>query len=208
MPTPGQPGGHTPGGHLPGGHLPDAGGAAASFAALSGTALFDLKESGVVAGGRTIIIELINETWIADISAQRQAIIDGITSVDSETLGWNNEVRDKEVVGSVVRTSAAIVTVTLTAAPAYQITENELIQVTIPAAALSGAVALIAQPGLAVAQLKGQIVGRRGRKPTRRKISIRSVSHAISGVEQAYPVYRFSDRDFIERPKHNPFSGL
>ena len=47
-----------------------------------------------------------------------------------------------------------------------------------------------------------------GRKPRTRKVSVQSASLALSGVEQPYPVYQFSNRAFIERPKHNPFKGL
>ena len=47
-----------------------------------------------------------------------------------------------------------------------------------------------------------------GRKPRVRKVSVKSVSHAISGAEQPYPVYQFSRRAFIERKGHNPFKGL
>lgn len=68
---------------------------------------------------------------------ERQAIIDGLDAATSPTNGWNNEVRDKEVVGAVVRTSDTRVTITLTAAGAYAIAANETITVTIPASALT-----------------------------------------------------------------------
>ena len=70
-------------------------------------------------------------------AAVRQAIIDGFDAATSPALGWNDEVRDKEVVSAVVRTSDTVVTVTLTAASAYDISSNETITVTIPAAALT-----------------------------------------------------------------------
>ena len=47
-----------------------------------------------------------------------------------------------------------------------------------------------------------------GRKPQARKISVRSISFALSGEEAPYPVYNFSGRDFIERPGHNPFADI
>ena len=47
-----------------------------------------------------------------------------------------------------------------------------------------------------------------GRKPLTRKISVRSISFALSGPEQPYPVYPFSRRQFFEKPNHNPFKGL
>lgn len=106
-------------------------------------------ESDIIAGGKTIVIELTNDTWIADITAVRQAIIDGLDSAQSELLGWNNEVRDKEVVGAVVRTSDTVVTITLSAAT-YDITTDEVITVTIPASALTGAVELTGSPTIDV----------------------------------------------------------
>ena len=46
------------------------------------------------------------------------------------------------------------------------------------------------------------------RKPRTKQISMRSATHHIAGPEQDYPVYRFSQRIFVEKPKHNPFKGL
>ena len=46
------------------------------------------------------------------------------------------------------------------------------------------------------------------RKPTTRVVSAKSVSLALSGPEQPYPVYQFSNRVFVERKGHNPFDGL
>jgi len=123
-------------------------------AAISGTAAVGLTESQVVAGSQTIIITLTNDTWVtagATFNAQRQNIIDGITSAQSEATGWNNEVRDNEVVGSVVRTSDTVVTITLSAAPAYDVTSDESITVTVPASALvTSASAVVATPALTV----------------------------------------------------------
>ena len=68
---------------------------------------------------------------------QRQAIIDGLTAATSQTLGWNNVIRDSQLgVSDVVRTSDAVVTITLPAASGYAITSSETIQPIIPAAAL------------------------------------------------------------------------
>ena len=47
---------------------------------------------------------------------------------------------------------------------------------------------------------------RMNRKPQTRKISMRSAVHHIAGQEPPYPVYQFSGRIFVERPKHNPFA--
>jgi hypothetical protein len=110
----------------------------AALADLSGT-LADLTvEQNIVDGGKVLVITLTNATWVAagaTFEAQRQNIIDGMDSAQSELTGWNNEVRDKEVVGAVVRTSDTVVTITLTASPAYDITVSEAITVTVPGTA-------------------------------------------------------------------------
>lgn len=114
-------------------------------AALTGTALVDpMREPDIVTGGKTIIITLTGDTWVASgatFDAQRQNIIDGIDAATSPTNGWNNEVRDKEVVTAVVRTSDTVVTITLTASAAYNISAQEDIGLVIPATALTGGVA-------------------------------------------------------------------
>ena len=100
-------------------------------------------------GGQTIIITLVNDTWVADdgtFAAARQAIIDGLDSAQAEANGWNAEVKAKEVVGAVVRTSNTVVTITLSPAAAYAITLPETITVTVPAAALVGNGAVVAAP--------------------------------------------------------------
>lgn len=130
--------------------------------ALTGTIIGAL-ETDIVSGGRTIVLTLSGDTWVADgatFEAQRQAIIDGLDSAESEATGWNAEVRDKEVVGAVVRTSDTVVTITLSAAPAYAITANEVITATVPAAALvtSGS-AVVASPMFTVANVAAAAVG-------------------------------------------------
>lgn len=121
-------------------------------AAVSGT-LLNADESDIVTGGNTLIITLTDDTWVAagaTFDAQRQNIINGVTSAQSETTGWNNEVRDNEVVGSVVRTSDTVVTITWSASASYDITANETITVTVPATALTGAQAVVATPTVTV----------------------------------------------------------
>lgn len=125
-----------------------------AVAVVTGTASAGLTEAQIVAGGETIIITLTNDTWVASgatFNAQRQNIIDGLDSAQSEVTGWNAEVRDKEVVGAVVRTSDTVVTITLTAAAAYDVAANETITVTVPATALvTSASALTASPTIGV----------------------------------------------------------
>jgi len=47
-----------------------------------------------------------------------------------------------------------------------------------------------------------------GKKPRQQKISLGSVVHHVAGPEKPYPVYQFSNRTFVERKGHNPFTGL
>lgn len=118
------------------------------FATTNG---LSFTEAQIVAGSQDIVITLGNDTWVATggaFEAQRQNIIDGITSNRSESNGWNNVVRDAEDVTSVVRTSATVVTVTLTAAPTFDITISETITVTVPATAVVAAGELVAAPAL------------------------------------------------------------
>lgn len=106
---------------------------------LSGTSSDGLTETELKDGSETIIIDLTNDTWVATggtFNGQRQNIIDGMDSAQSEGTGWNAEIRDKEVVGAVVRTSDTRVTITLTASGSYDITADETITVTVPATAL------------------------------------------------------------------------
>lgn len=122
--------------------------------AVTGTAIASINETDVRAGSKTLILTLTGDTWVttgATFNAQRQAIINGITSAQSELLGWNNEVRAKLAVGTVVQTSPTVVTITLSAQAGYNITAQETITITVPAAALTGGVAIVAAPTFNVA---------------------------------------------------------
>ncbi len=178
-------------------------------AAVSGT-LLTANELNIVNGGRTLQITLTNDTWVAAgaaFEAIRQDIIDGVSASNAEIFGWNGEVRDNEVVGSVVRVSSTQVLITWTAAADYDIAQNELIIITVPASAVVGGVAIIATPGMVVDALTGMLAVR-GRKPVRRKISGKSIVIALDGPEKAYPHYQCSNRQFFAKPNHNPFKGL
>lgn len=120
----------------------------AKFATISGSLI--IEETEVVAGGETIIITLANDTWVSAFDSIRVDIIAGLDSAQSEITGWNAEVRDKEVVTAVVRTSDTVVTITLSASADYNITASETITVTVPASALNGGVPIIATPTVGV----------------------------------------------------------
>lgn len=132
---------------------------AAVSAALTGTATASITEADIVTGGKTTIITLTGDTWIAAgalaFDLQRQAIIDGHLSAQSEPLGWNLVPRALQGVAGVVRTSDTVVTVTWDAFPTYNITATETITVTVPAAALVLGGAVVASPTFAITAVAG-----------------------------------------------------
>lgn len=134
-----------------------------AYAQVSGTITASVTEADIVAGGKTIVITLIGDTWIAAGAAsfdlQRLNIIQGLDSAQSEALGWNLKVRDTEVATAVVRTSDTVVTITLSAAATYDITAQETITVTVPATALVGGVEITATPTFTVDQTVSYILG-------------------------------------------------
>lgn len=110
--------------------------------AASGTLVTDLEtfEADIVAGGKTVILTLTNDTWVAAgtaFDAVRDDIIFSITADGSEGSGWNN-VRTTIPVTDVVRTSNTVVTITLTAVPTYSVNSNEILTIKAPALALTG----------------------------------------------------------------------
>ena len=121
----------------------------AASAAVTGTITPSSDEAGIVSGGKTVIITLMGDTWVAagaTFDAERQAIINGLDSAQAEGTGWDAVVKAGLGVTDVVRTSATVVTVTLPAFGSYDIAATETITVTVPASALSGAGAIAATP--------------------------------------------------------------
>lgn len=109
--------------------------------AISGTCSPNCLESEIVTGGQTIILTISQGKWVASgatFNAARQAIINGLDSAQAEATGWDAEVKAKQAVTIVVRTSDTIVTITLAASAAYSTTVSETITVTVPGAAMEG----------------------------------------------------------------------
>uniref|UniRef100_A0A6M3KZK7 Uncharacterized protein n=1 Tax=viral metagenome TaxID=1070528 RepID=A0A6M3KZK7_9ZZZZ len=125
--------------------------------ALTGTITASRTETEIAAtGGYTAILTLTGDTWVVAAGSvfdnARQAIIDGFDSAQSEATGWNAEVRDKAAVGSVVRTSDTVVTVTFAVQAGYDITSSETITVIVPASALAvGTDPVVASPTFTIA---------------------------------------------------------
>ena len=132
-------------------------------AVISGTATASITESDIVAGGKTVIITLSGDTWVASgatFDAERQNIINGMDSAQSELLGWDNVVKGLQGVGGVVRTSDTVVTITLDAQLTYDITATETITVTVPSSALSrGGNSVVGTPTFTVSTAGAVAVG-------------------------------------------------
>ena len=122
-------------------------------AALTGT-ITTADEADIVATGGTVLLDLTDDTWVsagATFDAQRQPIINGLTSAQSELTGWNNEVRDNLAVTAVVRTSDNRVTITIPPSSGYDITSPDVVTDTIPAAALvTSAIDVVASPSFTI----------------------------------------------------------
>lgn len=126
----------------------------AATIALTGTVTASITQADIIAGGKTIILNVTGDTWVAaggTFDAERQNIINGLTSAQSELLGWNNVVKALQGVSGVVRTSNSVVTITLDAQITYSITAQETITVTVPSTALTLGVAIVASPTFTVA---------------------------------------------------------
>ena len=121
-------------------------------AAITGTIGDGATEQEVRDGTGTIVITLTDATWDDPITSERQNIIDGLDAAESEANGWNAQVRDQIGVGSVVLTSSTIVTITITQSEVanYRVDANEVITVTVPASAHSGASAITATPTITI----------------------------------------------------------
>lgn len=117
--------------------------------AVTGTITPSASETDIVSGGKTIILTVTGDTWVASgatFDAQRQNIINGLDSAQSELLGWDNVVKALQGVAGVVRTSDSVVTITLDAQLTYNITATETITATIPSTALKLAAAIVGTP--------------------------------------------------------------
>jgi len=108
-------------------------------ASMAGTFLTTPTESEVIAGTQTIFINLANGTWAPTLTdGMKQAIIDAFIGAVGEPNGWTTRIQDALATTTVVRTSATRVTITLAAAPLYQIAADEPVTFDVPRIALDG----------------------------------------------------------------------
>lgn len=100
---------------------------------ISGTAKDSITESDITSGGKTVIITLTNDTWIAagtgaiGTEAQSLAICQSLDSAQAEGTGWDAEVKNNFVHTDIARTSSTVATITIGAEASYDITAQETI---------------------------------------------------------------------------------
>ena len=125
-------------------------------AAITGTITSSTTEADIVAGGKTLIITLTNDTWIAagagSFDLQRDEIIAGVDSAQSEATGWDLVPKATQSLGGVVRTSDTVVTITWDAFATYNITANETITVTVPSTAVASGISYVATPTFTISK--------------------------------------------------------
>ena len=118
--------------------------------ALTGTITASVNETDIVTGGKTLIITLTDDNWIAagvgSFDLQRDEIIAGVDSAQGETLGWNLVPQALQSLGGVIRTSDTVVTITWDAFATYDITATETITNTVPSTATVGAISTVSTP--------------------------------------------------------------
>lgn len=83
------------------------------------------------------------------------SLIAGVDSAQSEANGWDARVKTTLTGSDIVRTSDTVVTFTLPAVAAYDITATETITATIPASMVNGAAVIVATPTFTVSAAGG-----------------------------------------------------
>lgn len=128
-------------------------------AAITGTITSSVNEADVVAGGKTLVITLTDDSWIpagaGSFDLQRDEILAGIDSAQSEATGWDAVPKVNQALGGIVRTSGTVVTITWDAFATYNITAQETITVTIPGTAVVSGKSTVATPTFTVSPTGG-----------------------------------------------------
>lgn len=112
-------------------------------AGISGTVVSDpTSEADIIAGGKTIIITLTNDTWASDIATNatnRNALLNALTST-TESAQWKKVVATlKATTIALLRNSDNVVTITLPACNGYNIKDDQIVSLTIPKKVLTTA---------------------------------------------------------------------
>ena len=110
-------------------------------ATISGSAVTALTtEANIVAGGKTIIITLIDDTWEDDVvstKTKREALVECLSADVDPNNKWKsvktaiNTLIDSGNPNIIVRTSDSVVTITLPAVTGYDISDDQTIKFTL-----------------------------------------------------------------------------
>lgn len=132
-------------GELALGELPITGGG--TTVALTGTITSAADEAGIRDGGLTAILTLTGDTFVTGTTSE-DGIAAGSDSGQAEANGWDAIVKnDLDNTNVVLSGGNTVATITLPAYASYNITAQETITWTIPAASLTtSAVPVIASP--------------------------------------------------------------
>lgn len=147
---------------------------------LSGTAIgSNISESDIKLGGKTLIITLTNASWVDNITSDtdttiKEALFDGFKA-DVEPAQWALVV-DRLKAGSITKTSASVITITMPAVATYDLTASkQTITVTIPKEAVIGSsfditasnsLVINSTPPVAAKVVKVSVPGTAGSYPT------------------------------------------
>ncbi len=119
-------------------------------------------EAHIVEGGKTIVLTVSGDQWVATLGDNNQITTDFLAAIDSaqsEAAGWDAEVKANLTHAMLTRDSAQQVTLTLPALASYDITGTETITATPPATSLLASSAPIAaSPTFSVAAVTGDPV--------------------------------------------------
>ena len=148
---------------------------AAATVALTGT-VTSATEADIVAGGKTLILTLTNDTWTAAVGNSNPtttAIINGLDSDGAEATGWDAVVKAGLTFNDVTRDSDTQVTILLPAFATYDITALETITATVPHEALqtTSGTDVVATPTFDVAVVADDKPGGSPSKARRRRKS-------------------------------------
>lgn len=115
---------------------------AVATGSTTGSCTVTAAASGTSVGSATGVATV---TGVAKFESFRRALLNGLDSAQSEAAGWD-AIKTSIPESAVVRTSATVVTITLPALGSYDITANETLTDTVPAAVLTGGNAIVATP--------------------------------------------------------------
>jgi hypothetical protein len=165
-----------------------------TLAGLSGTLVSGpVTRNDIVTGNKTLIITLTDGKWASDVATnatKRNALIDGLKLFGTtESAQWGYVITAIKNAGqaAVLRTDDKTVTIKLPSVSNYNITRNQTVTLTIPAACIAGAIADVAvaqnitieSVGTAALSIKGTVAYTESDIRTGGKTLVVTLSNAV-----------------------------